>query len=302
MSSPKFDFSTFEYCEKANNDIYNYSNESNKNQAELLNEKLNYKKRKICSNNEKINETLLKTSVGLEELYKSIGCIEKNLRLLIIGHNPSEKSWIKGHYYSNPANRMWSLLRTSGIVPIEFTHNDDSRCPSELGVGFTDLMIGMPETQSCKLSDEDMRSCKPYFYNRIINHMRRVAKDCNVAVENCYPKVVAFSGVRQWQILFPINTEFERQIIDERNVSNGNNNSYVTIYQKEQKTAIKTKTTVRYGIQSQRPYDWPILLEKSIVFLLPSSSGAAALTNEVREGPYIELSRLLSLWPLECNE
>lgn len=27
------------------------------------------------------------------------------LRLIIVGHNPSEHAWKSGHYYSNPSNR-----------------------------------------------------------------------------------------------------------------------------------------------------------------------------------------------------
>jgi hypothetical protein len=39
---------------------------------------------------------------------------EQPLRLIIIGHNPSDHAWRSGHFYSNPANRMWPLLRRCG--------------------------------------------------------------------------------------------------------------------------------------------------------------------------------------------
>lgn len=35
---------------------------------------------------------------------------EKQLDLLIIGHNPSEHAWKSGNMYSNPTNRMWKIL------------------------------------------------------------------------------------------------------------------------------------------------------------------------------------------------
>ena len=35
---------------------------------------------------------------------------EKRLKLLIIGHNPSEHAWKSGNMYSNPTNRMWKIL------------------------------------------------------------------------------------------------------------------------------------------------------------------------------------------------
>lgn len=37
-------------------------------------------------------------------------------RLLLIGHNPSDHAWHSGHFYSNPTNRMWPLLRKSGCA------------------------------------------------------------------------------------------------------------------------------------------------------------------------------------------
>lgn len=46
------------------------------------------------------------------------------LRLIIVGHNPSEHAWSSGHYYSNPSNRMWSILIVTGIAPegIRYEH------------------------------------------------------------------------------------------------------------------------------------------------------------------------------------
>jgi hypothetical protein len=44
---------------------------------------------------------------------------EGPLRLIIIGHNPSDHAWRSGHFYSNPANRMWPLLmrcRPEGVA------------------------------------------------------------------------------------------------------------------------------------------------------------------------------------------
>ncbi len=43
-----------------------------------------------------------------------------------------------GHYYANPTNRFWPLLRKTGIVPDDFGAEDDDRCLS-IGIGFTDV-------------------------------------------------------------------------------------------------------------------------------------------------------------------
>lgn len=82
---------------------------------------------------ESIEQTLLSSG-------RSPGEPEWPLRLLIVGHNPSEKAWELGHYYANPSNKMWKLLTAAGIVPTGFTASDDDKCPITSGVGFTDLV------------------------------------------------------------------------------------------------------------------------------------------------------------------
>lgn len=71
---------------------------------------------------------------------RSPGEPEWPLRLIIIGHNPSEKAWELGHYYGNPSNRMWKLLSSAGIIPPGFTASNDEDCPITSGVGFTDVV------------------------------------------------------------------------------------------------------------------------------------------------------------------
>ena len=48
---------------------------------------------------------------------------------------------------------------------------------------------------------------------------------------------------------------------------------------------------ISIGFQRERPEAWPACLRKTEVFVLTSSSGAAALTWEDRCTPYCELSR-----------
>lgn len=53
----------------------------------------------------------------------------------------------------------------------------------------------------------------------------------------------------------------------------------------------------RFGLQPAdvRPPDWPFPAESTEVFVVPSSSGAAAMTNAAREGPYMELGNHMRL-------
>ena len=96
---------------------------------------------------------------------------DRPLRLVIVGHNPSEhahrtggrwgRGWggvaclhaapattrtrahppppllLPGHYYSNPSNHMWSILKDSGIAPPSVRGAVDDWRMAEVGVGFT---------------------------------------------------------------------------------------------------------------------------------------------------------------------
>ena len=63
---------------------------------------------------------------------------ERPLRLLIIGHNPSEHSYTSGTPYSNPSNRFWPTMRASGILPEQWRQGP---CPGRVrrvGAGWAD--------------------------------------------------------------------------------------------------------------------------------------------------------------------
>lgn len=51
--------------------------------------------------------------LSMSELPECVGLPEKlgdaPLRLIIVGHNPSEHAWKSGHYYSNPSNRYFLI-------------------------------------------------------------------------------------------------------------------------------------------------------------------------------------------------
>ena len=61
----------------------------------------------------------------------------KPLRLILVGHNPSEHAWRSGHYYSNPSNRMWKILKETNIAPSSIRGaEDDGKMVDAVGVGF----------------------------------------------------------------------------------------------------------------------------------------------------------------------
>jgi TDG/mug DNA glycosylase family protein len=245
---------------------------------------------------------------GLAELYCDEYGVERPLKLLIVGHNPSDQSWEKGHYYANPSNRMWPLLAKAAIVPPYFTAAHDKKCPGELGIGFTDIMSGVAETHSASISDSTFQSFKHSFYRRVTAHVDRVRGGTSGgAEEDAHPRVIAFAGVRQWKAIFPASFFDARgkakpapergqpsvlQLFGAGRNKAGLLNEGVTATTPAD-TAPSSSSRLAYGVQTDRPADWPPALKDSVVFLLPSSSGAAAMTTAEREGPYLALGQLL---------
>jgi hypothetical protein len=137
--------------------------------------------------------------------------LEKRLQLIIVGHNPSNQSYIDGHFYSNPSNRMWRLLKDALIVPPYYSAVDDEICPIFEGIGFTDLLCGVPDSKSCRFSDAEMHSCKFDLFRRLTAHCQRVMEECNVSADLACPQVIAFAGSRQWKALFPAHYFTQRK-------------------------------------------------------------------------------------------
>ncbi|CAM9809556.1 unnamed protein product [Ectocarpus fasciculatus] len=248
-----------------------------------------------------------KTAKGLVEKYsRSPGEPEWPLRLIIIGHNPSDKAWELGHYYGNPSNRMWKLLSGAGIIPPGFTASNDQDCPITSGVGFTDVGFSIPGTVSSEFGKKELHSWRGGFYDRLTAHAERAAATVaasksspaepatergtdgtpaagkgaeqgvataatiNAEVEDGYPSIITFAGKRQWEELF-----FDASAKDKAKTKGGKAGPF------------------RFGLQPAdlRPPGWPFPAERTEMFVVPSSSGAAAMTNEAREAPYRNLGQ-----------
>jgi hypothetical protein len=131
-------------------------------------------------------------------------------------------------------------------------------------------------------------------------------ENSGLSIEDCYPRIIAFAGVRQFKALFPENHPIHKAAVG---ANRQNRKSKETSTNEGQKGIVTTldsflgaipKQSVKpptlelsYGLQSLRPADWPGLLSKSLIFLLPSTSGAAAMTTEQRENPFYELAELM---------
>ncbi|OQS00113.1 hypothetical protein THRCLA_06217 [Thraustotheca clavata] len=204
------------------------------------------------------------------------------LRLLIVGHNPSENAWTSGFSYSNPSNRMWKLLmgdfhgrQWSGILPQDWSMTEQNVMPHGLGIGFSDLGHEAGN-DAAAYGKAIMHRWKSEFYQRLQAHLERLRNSLHSNKEqncdNIYghgPLLVAFTGKRQYSFLF--DPPLKR---------------------------------VDSGLQTSQslPPDWP-LPAACEVWVLPSSSGRAAMTDAARCKPYMDLAaRLHEIpWPNAPN-
>ena len=206
------------------------------------------------------------------------------LRLLITGSNPSAASAAAGHAYAHPTNRMWPILRATGLAPPGLISGpaDDVCMPALAGVGFLDVGHGHAETQCARLTPSLWAAFVPAYFSRLTAHAAAaaVAAGCvcgrggggGGGASSCgAPGIIAFAGKAQWQALF--------------------------------KAAGVAAPPCQYGSQpaAVRPPGWPWPVGSGgggpAVWVLTSTSGAAALSNEAREAPWRALAAAVGGWP-----
>ena len=216
---------------------------------------------------------LAATGGGFRERYASVSArafkdrvpctehVERPLRLLIVGHNPSDHSWESGVPYSNPSNRYWPLLRESGVIPASWRAAEEpaalcNNMPAELGIGITDVLLE-PSSDAQAFGRERMLKARDEFFRRLRGHVARAGAP---------PRIVAFVGIRQWAQLF--------------------------------QPPLKNVPGVLQPA-SARPPDWP-LPDDCQVFVLTSPSGRVVIPHAARLAEYQQLASALHglPWPL----
>ena len=228
------------------------------------------------------------------------------LRAIIVGHNPSEAAWRAGHYYANPTNWMWRILRDVGIAPKDHIRGavDDDKMPLVAGIGFTDVGSGHPGTHSSKFTSSHFSEWRQPFFDRLRDHTARASSSIGCSCGVCgAPAVIAFAGKRQFAELFsspdddPMHTH----------TSQSNNG---TLKRKRRAKQKAHKDRITFGKQSTLPPGWPLPTnwKGTEVWVLPSTSGAAPMSREERYGPWEALAQRLSAlpWPQQyetnCQE
>lgn len=78
-----------------------------------------------------------------------------DMRVLLVGINPSLYSAAVGHHFARPGNRFWPALAAAGITPEELSPADDGRLV-EFGYGLTNV-VARATARADELSPEECR-------------------------------------------------------------------------------------------------------------------------------------------------
>lgn len=106
-------------------------------------------------------------------------------RLLLVGINPSLRSWAVGHHFAGPGNPFWRLLHTAGLVPEPLTYEHDERLAA-FGIALTNLCPRATRS-AAELRPDEIEE------GRVVL-ARKIAR--------LKPRVVAFVGVSLYQTYF----------------------------------------------------------------------------------------------------
>lgn len=279
------------------------------------------KKRKLPSPNHHHPIPSTVTTIQPKGLPEKLGT-NLPLRLIIVGHNPSETAWKLGHYYANPSNWLWRILKETGIInhpSLTGTPTDDDLLPELLGIGFTDLGSGVPGTNSLSFSSKQLKHWKQGFYDRLKAHVRQASSSCHKCGSHSNsnnsgggggmhslcgaPSIIAFSGKRQFLELFDKPGPRKKK----RGGNNSSNHDAITTTTTSSNITYSSTcpAVLSTGRQSVLPSDWPLSPASTEVWMMTSTSGAAAMTKEQRYKVWRELGERLKRepWPrlISCS-
>jgi len=178
------------------------------------------------------------------------------MHTLMIGHNPSNSTWETGHYFANPTNKFWKLIDESELLDSVHYENAD-----EIVQINDDMMVasGFGFTDFIETPGNDANSIKmaDIIANREV-FMKRIENYANNI--NSQLKRLCFVGKKQW---------------------------------KQQFSQPLAKCEHGLQVADLRPSHWPKQINDLDIWVLPSPSGRAVISNNDRLKPYLLLSEAL---------
>ena len=103
--------------------------------------------------------------------------LRKNMKMVLVGSNPGDRSARVGHYYAGRGNQFWPIMYESGVIPEPIGYEDDRRIV-EFGIGMTDLV-----KRPTKAMEEIER--QEFAEGRVLLAQK---------LEELRPRVIAFNG------------------------------------------------------------------------------------------------------------
>lgn len=79
--------------------------------------------------------------------------LQKGLKILFVGFNPSVRSSETGYHYANPTNRFWKILFQAGLTPRKYSPAENSQLLA-LGFGLTNI-VARPTKAAAEISKEE---------------------------------------------------------------------------------------------------------------------------------------------------
>lgn len=107
------------------------------------------------------------------------------VRLLLCGINPGERSGALGQHFAGPSNRFWPALHAAGLTPERLSPSQQGQLPAH-GIGITNL-VGRTTARASEVSAEELREGAARL-QRLVAEVR--------------PEVVAVLGVTAFRVAF----------------------------------------------------------------------------------------------------
>ncbi|MDN7227442.1 G/U mismatch-specific DNA glycosylase [Planococcus liqunii] len=76
--------------------------------------------------------------------------MQKDLKVLFVGFNPSIRSSETGFHYANPTNRFWKILYEAGLTSRKYAPDENNEL-LELGYGLTNI-VDRPTKEAAEIS------------------------------------------------------------------------------------------------------------------------------------------------------
>jgi len=111
--------------------------------------------------------------------------LPENLRLLLVGINPSLSSGATGYHFATPGNRLWPALHQSGLTDYQLDPSDTAELV-RTRIGITNL-VNRATRSAEEVLDEEMVAGAAT--------LRRL-------IDTCRPSIVAILGLGAFRIAF----------------------------------------------------------------------------------------------------